>query len=359
MDAAAFRAEFPVLEHTAYLNAGTCGPLPRAAVAALEEAARHALAEGRASGYYERFAAVREELRAAYAAALGAESAEVAVTTSTSEGIVRVLLGLDLKAGDEVLTAEVEHPGLQGPLAAARRRLGITIREVPLAHIADEVGPNTRLLACSHVGWSTGELAPDLRGVEVPVLLDGAQGLGALAFDVRALGCAFYAGSGQKWMCGPVGSGALWIDPAWREQVLAAAPTYVNLEVPADGLESLPWSDGRAHDATAMALETAEAALAAARVLAAAGYDTISTRARALAAEVAATLAEARREVAPRGDSTLVSWRSEDPAAEVARLREAGVVVRSFPGLPWVRASVGAWNDQSDVERLVAGASAS
>jgi L-cysteine/cystine lyase len=57
--------------------------------------------------------------------------------------------------------------------------------------------------------------------------------------------------------------------------------------------------------------------------------------------------------VAPRDDTTLVSFASPDPPAERARLADAGVIVRDIPGRPWLRASVGAWNDEDDLARLV------
>ena len=57
--------------------------------------------------------------------------------------------------------------------------------------------------------------------------------------------------------------------------------------------------------------------------------------------------------VAPRGESTLVSFESADPEAERARLADGGVVLRNIPGRPWLRASVGAWNDEDDLERLL------
>ncbi|MDX6664690.1 MAG: L-cysteine/cystine lyase, partial [Solirubrobacteraceae bacterium] len=190
----------------------------------------------------------------------------------------------------------------------------------------------------------------------LPVLLDGAQGVGAVSFDVTALGCAFYAGSGQKWLCGPVGTGMLWVAPAWRERLTNAGPTYMNLEVPADGLQARPHTDARAHDGFSMSLETVTAALAAHDTLAAFGHTAVHERARGLAAELAERLAAAGHEVAPRGDTTLVSWLSDDAAAESARLLEAGVMVRSFAGLPYVRASVGAWNDHDDIARLLDGA---
>ena len=67
----------------------------------------------------------------------------------------------------------------------------------------------------------------------------------------------------------------------------------------------------------------------------------------------AAALTERGLEVAPRDRTTLVSWKDPDPPATVARLAEAGVVIRDLPGTPYLRASVGAWNDESDLERLL------
>ena len=78
-------------------------------------------------------------------------------------------------------------------------------------------------------------------------------------------------------------------------------------------------------------------------------------RAIGLAAQFAGAIAEAGRTLAPRGATTLLSWEDPDPAAARERYMEAGVVVRHLPGTPYVRASVGAWNDESDLERLLAG----
>ena len=77
-------------------------------------------------------------------------------------------------------------------------------------------------------------------------------------------------------------------------------------------------------------------------------------RAAALAARLADALAARGRTVAPRGDTTLVAWEDPDPLATRDRLAAAGIVVRDLPGTPYVRASVGAWNDESDLERLLA-----
>jgi selenocysteine lyase/cysteine desulfurase len=353
MDAAALRREFPVLERIAYLNAGTAGPWPRAATLAEREVLEAMERDGRSDGYFARGSELRARLRAAYAALLGAEPADVALTASTSDGIARVLVGLELGAGDEVLTSQGEHPGLLGPLGAAVAQRGVVVREVPLARIAEEVGSRTRLVACSHVHWATGELAPALGGLGVPVLLDGAQGPGAVPVRVRELGCAFYAASGQKWLCGPVGTGMLWIDPAWRERVVARGPTFLNLVAPTGGLDAALHPDARRYDAPGVGTERCAAALAAHDVLASVGWDAVHDRAAALADALARALADAGLEVLPRARTTLVTWRAADPPAHRARLAERGVVVRDIPGRPWLRASTGAWNDEDDLQRLL------
>jgi L-cysteine/cystine lyase len=353
----ALRSAFPVLAHGAYLNAGTCGPLPQAAVDAAAELQEVAAREGRATAYLEAMLALRERQRAAYADVLGARAEDVALTTGTSEGIVRVLGGLELGPGDEVLTAPDEHPGVLGPLVTLRARRGVRIRTAPLAELPGEVGPATRLVVCSHVSWVTGAVAPaglGELGAEIPVLLDGAQGAGAVPVDVEALGCAFYAAAGQKWLCGPVGTGMLWVAPAWRERLAPLGLTYLNLADAGAGLDALPAPGARRHDAPALPPEASAAAVAAHDVLAAAGWDAVHA-ARDLAGRLAAALRDRGREVAERGPTTLVSWVQDDPADAVARLAASGVTVRSLPGTPYVRASVGAWNDESDLELLLAG----
>jgi L-cysteine/cystine lyase len=355
MDPTALRAEFPVLGRATYLNAGTCGPLPAAAAAAVADVLAQACSEGRSRAYFDALDDARGRLRASYAQLLGAAPDDVALTTCTSEGIVRVLAGLDLQPGDEVLTSDEEHPGLLGPLAAARERRGIAIRVVPFAQIADAIGPDTKLVACSHVSWVNGRIVPDLAGAgaDVPVLLDGAQGIGAVALDVRALGCAFYAGSGQKWLCGPVGSGMLWVSPQWQDRLPAVAPTHGNLADPSAGLEAVPRAGAARHDASALSLETVAAAQAALGVLGGAGWTALHERAATLAATLADALAGSGREVVPRDRTTLVSWKDDDPPATKALLAAAGVIIRDLPGTGLVRASVGAWNDTTDVERLL------
>jgi L-cysteine/cystine lyase len=298
---------------------------------------------------------LRDRVRAGYAAALGCQPSEVALTGSTTDGVNTVIAGLDLRPGEEILTSDQEHPGLLAPLARARRRHGIEIRVVPFAEIAGEVSPQTRLIACSHVSWVGGEVvdAPALAATGVPVLLDAAQALGAIPVDVNALGCDFYAASGQKWLCGPEGSGCLFVRPDRLEELLVPWPGYASLADAHDALES-DWAEGVARlDHGFPAGIRSAWALASLGVLEAAGWDWVHARAASLAAGLAERLAERGLEVRPRGSSTLVSWQADDAEAEVARLAGEGVIVRSIPAFGVMRASVGAWSSEEELERLV------
>lgn len=359
MDHFGLRAEFPVLRTLAYLNAGTDGPLPQRAVRASADELQREATDGRAFAHFERRRELNDRLRAAYARALGAEPADVALTTCTSDGMATVIAGLALQPGDEILTSDEEHPGLLGALIAARELHGVGIREAPLAALADAVGPSTRLVACSHVGWMSGLLAPaTLAELDVPVLLDGAQGIGAVPVDVRALGCAAYAGAGQKWCCGPDGTGCLWVAPDFRERIAVSRRGYANLDEANDGLRARLHDDARRFDTMALSAEAVACALTAIELLESAGWDAVHERARTLAARLAELLSERGRDVAPRDRTTLVSFHSDDPEAERDALAERGIVVRNIPGRQWVRASVGAWNDENDLERLLESLSA-
>jgi len=356
MDAAALRAEFPVLAHTAYLNAGSAGPLPRAAARAAAEVLDAAAETGRGFAYFAGGLKVREQVREAYAALLDVPPADVALTSSTSDGVARVLAGLRLGPGDEVLTSDQEHPGLLGPLIAARDQRGVAVRVAPFAALADAAGPRTRLVATSQVSWLTGELAPAALGeLDVPVLLDGAQGIGAVPSRVRDLRCAFYAGPGQKWLCGPVGTGMLWVAPEWQERLEVTSPGFLNLADPDAGLEARLAPGARRHDGPPAGGELFAAAAAAFVVLADGGWVGVQRRAAVLADRLASALAERGFAVVPRSTTTLVSFAVADPREARRALLARGVVVRDLPGRPWLRASVGAWNDEDDLARLLDG----
>jgi L-cysteine/cystine lyase len=350
------RREFPVLDECVYLNTGTCGPLPRAALEASRVELERESRAGRTHAHHKQRHLLQEALRVEYAALLGCASEELALTTCTSEGVSLVVSGLALGPGDEILTSHEEHPGLLGALQAARDLRGVSVRSTAFQDIAAQVSERTRLVACSHVSWVNGAIAPAALAElpdEVSVLLDGAQGVGAVPVDVRRLGADAYAGSGQKWLCGPDGLGMLYVSPRLKERLEVGRRGYMNFEEANDGLAARLHADARRFDCFSLSAEAVAAALASLRVLADSGWAALHRRSQTLAAQLAQRLAVCGRTVAARGPSTLVSFSSAEPPAERVRLAAHGVVVRDIPKRSLLRASVGAWNDERDLERLV------
>jgi L-cysteine/cystine lyase len=349
------RAQFPVLERVAYLNAGTNGPVPRRAYDAADASLREQLEQGRSGGpWFERQVERIDELRGRIAALLRATPADVAMTGSTTDGINAVLHALPLEPGDELLTSDEEHPGVLGPIATARDTRGVTLRVVPFAELPGEVRPETRAVVTSHVSWATGQVMDTaaLAATDALVVLDGAQGLGAVPVDVNALGCDFYAASGQKWLCGPGGMGYLYARP----------DLIPDLPAPWSGYHAMQWSEQALlpalhPDARRLAtgfpvphhVEWSHASL---DVLEQAGFDAVHKRGITGAARFAELLADRGVTVAPRGDSTLVSFEVPDPEGFAQRAGAEGIVIRFLPGRPYARASVGAWNTDEELERL-------
>jgi selenocysteine lyase/cysteine desulfurase len=356
-DPAGFREQFPVFERLAYLNAGTEGPVPRRASEASHRRIDLEMTDGRCGKpYFEGLKELAAQVRAGYAGVLGCDISELALTGSTTDGVNTVVAGLQLGQGDEVLTTDEEHPGLLAPLGRARRRFGVSVRVVPFAEIGGEVRPSTKLVACSHVSWVSGRVMDTqaLGASGVPVLLDAAQAIGAIGVDVRALGCDFYAASGQKWMCGPEGSGCLYVRGERLDDLTIPWPGFGSLADPHRPLEFEPAEGAARLDHGFPSGLRSSWTLASLEVFAGAGWEWVHERAATLAASLADRLAERGLEVGPRGRSTLVSWKADDAEAEVARLADAGFIVRSIPAFGMVRASVGAWSSEEELERLVA-----
>ena len=351
------RAEFPVFERLAYLNAGTNGPVPRRAIVAAEASLRRQAEEGRSSTeFFEELIERADVLRARIAGLIGADAAEVALNGSTTDGVNAVLHAVDLRAGDELLTSDEEHPGVLGPLAAARAAHDVRVRVVPFDGLASAVRPGTRMVVCSHVSWITGKVvdAAALAATGTPVLLDGAQGLGAVPVDVRKLGCDFYAASGQKWLCGPNGLGYLYARAERIEELRAPWSGYHAVEDPHDPLGSPLQPDARRLGTGYPAHHHLEWAHTALDVLEGPGIGAVQERAIELAASFASRLAGRGIMVSPRGRSTLVSFEAPDPPALVERLAADRFALRHLPETAYVRVSVGAWNSEEEVERLAA-----
>jgi L-cysteine/cystine lyase len=351
----ALRAQFPVLKRFAYLNAGTNGPVPRRAFEAAEAALKEQLDRGRSSkAWFEHQVERIDQLRARAARLLGATQADVALTGSTTDGINAVLHAVDLGRGNEILTSDEEHPGVLGPIATARDTRGVSVRVVPFDELPGEIRPKTRIVVTSHVSWATGRVmdtAP-LAASGALVLLDGAQGLGAVPVDVRALGCDFYAASGQKWLCGPGGMGYLYANPELVPSLPAPWSGYHAMEWSEEALVPALQPDARRLATGFPVPHHVEWSHASLDVLEEPGIERVHERAAALAERFADMLRERDVRVAPRGAATLVSFELDDPEAFVERAAAESIVIRYLPSRPWARASVGAWNTEEELERL-------
>jgi L-cysteine/cystine lyase len=343
------RAQFPVLERYAYLNAGSTGPLPRAAVEAARSRLERDLAEGRSGrAYIEELFESRERIRAGIGAVLGTSAELVALTDSTTRGCQIVVAGLGLGADDEVVTTDQEHFGLLGPLHESDAH--VVVAEANEAALLAAVTARTRLIAVSHVLWTTGgrlDLGRLRRPGGPPLLVDGAQSAGAIPVDLAA--ADFYTVSAQKWLCGPDPSGALFVrDP---ERLAVMLPTAFSPQTHESDGTFTPKEGARRFDSGwigAPALAGLEAAL---QVHPESRYE-LGAAAAARCSELLEPLVDV---VTPPEHSTLVSFRPPgDPTELVAALADRDVIVRELPG-GLVRASCGWWTNEEDLRRLAEG----
>jgi L-cysteine/cystine lyase len=351
------RAQFPVLERLAYLNAGSLGPLSRATLAAWEERMRFDQTHGRAGrAWFEDTIALRERVRDRIAALVGSPRDRIALTSSTTDGCNIVLSGLALGPDDEVVTTDSEHPGLLLPLSVSGARVRVAEvaarpTEDALARILACVTPRTRLLALSHVLWTTGQVMPvhELkRESALPVLVDGAQSVGTIPVDVGDLD--FYTVSCQKWLCGPEPLGALYVREP--EQLKIAIPSYfAQTSIERDG--SFVAKEGAARFDSGWLTPPALAGFEAA-------VDGVPEwrfeRAAEMTRRCRAVLREHFDVIGGDEQGTLVSFVAPGEPAEVAaRLYDHDVVVRDLPRTGWLRASCGWWTSDDDIDRLVEG----
>ncbi|MFL5920505.1 MAG: aminotransferase class V-fold PLP-dependent enzyme, partial [Gaiellaceae bacterium] len=259
------------------------------------------------------------------------------------------LAGLGLSGEDEVITTDQEHFGLTGPLYATGAR--IVIVDADEDAILAAVSVRTRLIATSHVLWTTGrrlDVHRLRREGRVPVLIDGAQSAGAIPVELGELD--FYTVSAQKWLCGPDPSGALYVrDP---ELVRVKSPSYFSQESYELSGAFVARATSARFDAGWIGVPNLVGLIAALGTHPEWRYE----QAALMAARCRELLEPHVEIVTPPGQSTLVSFRPDrDPTELVVSLQEQGVIVRELPGRNLVRASCGWWTNEDDLQRLAAG----
>jgi L-cysteine/cystine lyase len=366
------RSGMPSARRSVYLNAGTWGPLPTRAADAQRARIDDVEARGRiGSAGYTEFQRIRDAARAAFAESLASDPARIALTHSTSGGLNLVLGGMAFAEGDEIVTTDNEHPGLLEPLGALERRYGVVVRVAEVLGGADAleaitalIGPRTRVVALSHVLWANGRVLP-LRAISdaahaagAVVVVDGAQGAGAIDVDPVALGVDAYAGPGQKWLCGPNGVGFLWLADGFEDRFEVASPSYYSRDYRSEGAPF--WPGARRHDGaslTTAALAGLAAAVSFRRELVGwseGAAEMAGVRARCV--ELLSAVPGVAIQADSEGAAPLVAFTVEGRTAEqtVTALEESGILARSLPALDWARVSLGYWVSDGDLERLAA-----
>ena len=373
------RKLFPALADNsfAYLNSGGSGPPTRETTRAMRElddlCSGPAYLEGVGLYAHQRDAYARA--RNAAATLLNTAPDNLALTMSSTHGMNLGNFAIVWRAGDEIISARSEHPGCLVPLHAAARRYGAKVKllEPPITPegVAAAMTPKTRLVALSHVDWTTGEELPLAeicalaREHGVLTLIDGAQGPGNVPVDAGKTGADMYAFTGHKWVLGPEGMGALYVRPGIFEEGLHSTNIgFMSLTDPtAFDAEGVYW-DKLHNGARRLESSTMSPALAA-------GF---ATAAQAVAERGAEGFREIRRRAdglmdllseqprvtlrSPRpAHSGLVAFEIEGIASKDAaeKLLQQKFVARYIPEpYPYVRASTHLFNTEGELEAFAA-----
>src|SRR5262249_15378778 len=188
------------------------------------------------------------EIRKKAAMLIGADLEETALTHNTTEGLNIVAQGLPLKAGDQVIITDQEHPAHREAWRLRSKRDGVEIVQVKIpsplpdgptfVNLIDRaITSRTKMIAVPHIPTTTGLITPAkevcalARSKNILCLLDGAHGAGQIKFNVKELGCDFYATSPHKWLHAPLGNGIFYVrrerqDTLWPITGAAGWDTY-------------------------------------------------------------------------------------------------------------------------------------
>jgi isopenicillin-N epimerase len=231
---AELRTQFLIPRDEAFFNTGTLGSSPRvvldAVIAHMTHVDRDIAHWDYKAGHEQYFTGYspEEPVRARLATLINAEPAEVALTQNATFGMNFIANGLTLGVGDEVLVMEGAHPGGRCGWELRDKRYGANVKFVRVPPTpkdpAELIGlyenattPQTRVWAIPHLTSGTAirfpvnEMCRRARERGILTVVDGAQTLGHLAIDVRAMGCDFYFSSPHKWLLAPKGTGLLYV----------------------------------------------------------------------------------------------------------------------------------------------------
>lgn len=218
-----FRSHMPITQRFAYFDHAAVSPLPDSAAARVRAFADQATYDG--DTVWHEWSNCAEQLRNKCTQLLNCQIEEIALVSSTTQGINLIAEGFPWKPGENVVVPENEFPSNIVPWRNLARR-GVELRIVPvdpsgdidLSELEKGIDSKTRIVAISWVGFLSGyriavdEITSIAHRRGALVLVDAIQGLGAFPIDVKASAVDFLAADGHKWMLGPEGAGVLYID---------------------------------------------------------------------------------------------------------------------------------------------------
>jgi len=365
-DWAAIRSRFPVLERKTYLNSCAYGALATDVMAALQKYMNDRLEKGTD---WEYWVARNESVRTAIADLLGADTDEVAVTTSASAGINSIASALDFgQARNKVVISDYEFPTNAQIWYAQERRGAEVVRVpeenayIPVEQFEAAIDERTLIVAVTQVCFRNGARLDIPAIVEIArskgalVLVDGYQGLGTFDFDVRTAAPDFVVGGMVKYLLGTAGIGLLYVRRALIESLV---PTVTGWFAQSDifAMDTTrydPSPTARRFEMGTPPVPNCYAAEAGLQILAEIGLPAIENR---IAELTAAIISEARAAGYtlsmpddPERHGAMVSLRTHDEQALVASLENQGIVTSCrFDNL---RIAPHFYNNQHDIDTL-------
>src|SRR5216684_6464767 len=234
------RGLFPVTRNLVYVNHAAVGPLSVRVAEAMEQATHDQRDFG--ALHWRTWYAEYDRFREAAARLIAAQPGEIAILKNTSEGLSFVAEGLRWRAGDNVITTDLEFPSNSTPWRRLDKR-GVECRTVRSrdgawlpADVEALIDDRTRIVTVSSVAFHNG-FAADIEAVGaicarrgVLFCVDAIQSLGVLPIDVRKANVAFLAADGKKWLCGPEGAAVFYVAAEHRDQLEVLESGWTNFD---------------------------------------------------------------------------------------------------------------------------------